>query len=126
MQLLLAAGAKPDFIAQDGTTLVLAAAQGSSAAALELALATMPAQVNLANAHGATPFHMLIGSGPQPELGPMMRILAAHGGRSDIKGKGKRATTAAEMALTGLSSVRAVFLATFPDHAKIALAAKPQ
>ncbi len=36
-------------------------------------------------ADGVTPLHLLVAGGVQPELGAMLRVLAAHGARDDIK-----------------------------------------
>jgi len=118
MKLLLAARANPRFVAEDGTNVVLAAAQGGSAAALELALSIAP-DANVANANGATPLHILVGGGVQPELGAMMQTLAAHGARTDVKNK--YGLTAATMAVSGLTDVKAIFLKTFPDGANSGL-----
>ena len=111
MRQLVAAGAKPDFVAADGTNVVLAAARGGRAPALELALSLAP-NANVANAAGQTPLHLLIGGPGQPDLAAMMRILAAHGARSDIKDK--TGATAATIAAAGLNEVRAIFLQNFP------------
>lgn len=112
MKLLLARGADPHFVAQDGTNIVLAAAKGGSAAALDLALTLAP-DANVVNAAGWTPLHILVGSGVQPELGAMLRVLAAHGARTDIKDK--RGATVAAMADGGLTEVRTIFREVFPD-----------
>jgi ankyrin repeat protein len=114
MKLLLAAGANPRFVAEDGTNVVLAAAQGGSAAALELALRIAP-DANVVNAGGYTALHMLVGGGMKPELGAMMRVLAAYGARADIKSK--HGLTAAAMAADGLTEVKALFLESFPATA---------
>ena len=119
MKALLAAGANPRFVAADGTNLVLAAAQGDSAAVLELALSLAP-DVNIVNANGETPLHLLVSGGVRPELAAMMGILAAHGARTDIKSKNHM--TAAEMADGGLTEVRAIFLEHFPEASGTKLA----
>jgi ankyrin repeat protein len=119
MKALLAAGADPRFVAADGTNVVLAAAGGRSAAALALALSLAP-DANVANGDGATPLHLLVGGGVQPELEAMLRLLAAHGARTDIKtGRGY---TAAQMADGGLTEVKAAFRAVFPEGATAKLA----
>jgi ankyrin repeat protein len=120
MKLLLAAGADPRFVAQDGTNVLLAAAQGGSDAALALALTVSP-DANFANAEGVTAMHMLIGGGVRPELAAMLRTLAAHGARTDLKTR--RGTTAAAMAMGGLNEVKAIYLDVFPDPAAPKLAA---
>ena len=84
---------------------------GGRAPALELALSLAP-NANVANAAGQTPLHLLIGGPGQPDLAAMMRILAAHGARSDIKDK--TGATAATIAAAGLNEVRAIFLQNFP------------
>jgi hypothetical protein len=48
----------------------------------------------------------------KPELGAMIRVLAGHGARADIKSK--HGLTAAAMAADGLTAVKALFLESFP------------
>lgn len=110
MNLLLAAGADPHFVAKDGTNVVLAAAKGGSDAALQRALQVAP-DANVAGANGITALHILVSGNVIPELAAMMRTLAAHGARTDLKSK---YGTAAEMAASGLNDVKAIFLETFP------------
>jgi len=119
MRALLAAGADPRFVAADGTNVVLAAAQGGSASVLKLALSLAP-DVNVVNANGETPLHLLVSGGVRPELAAMMGILAAHGARADIKSKYHM--TAAEMADGGLTEVRATFRERFPEGTPTKLA----
>jgi ankyrin repeat protein len=126
MQQLVAAGANPRFVAEDGTNVVLAAARGKSAAALELAL-TMAPDADVANANGMTALHILAGGGPSnvggAELVPMLKVLAAHGARTDIKTK--KGFTATTIALGGLTEVKVAFTQVFPDAAKTALGPTP-
>jgi ankyrin repeat protein len=122
MKRLLTAGADPRFVAQDGTNVVLAAAKGGSAATLDYALSLAP-DANVANADGWTALHMLVGGGVQPELEPMLRVLAAHGARTDIKSK--RGVTAAQMADGGLTEVKTIFRTIFPAPAATTLASAP-
>lgn len=123
MKLLLAAGANPRFVAADGTNIVLAAAQGGSAAALGLALGLAP-DVNVVDASRQTALHLLIGGGVRPELKAMMRILAARGARTDLANKYHM--TAAKLADDGLTEVKAIFNESFPAPANAELAdAKP-
>jgi ankyrin repeat protein len=112
MRMLLKAGANSHFVAADGTNIVLAAAKGGSAAALALALQYEP-NANVANADGVTALHILAGGMAIPDLEPMMRLLSAHGARTDLKtNKGK---TAAQYAEDGLTAVRTAFRLTFPN-----------
>lgn len=110
MKRLLAAGADPHFVAQDGTNVLLAAARGASAPAFDLALKLAP-DANVVNADGVTALQIVIGGGVQPDLRAMLQTLAAHGARTAIKPK--RGDTAAVMALTGLSEVKAIYLDVF-------------
>ncbi len=112
MRKLVEAGADRAFVGENGTNVLLAAAQGGSAAALGYALELAP-DVNLARADGATALHLLIGGGVTPEFTAMIRLLASHGARTDIKAS--FGMTAAEMALGGLNDVKAIFLETFPS-----------
>jgi ankyrin repeat protein len=113
MKLLLSAGADPRFVAADGTNIVIAAVQGNSAPTLDFALGLAP-NANVADINGVTPLHMLVGGGLRPDLEAMMRILAAHGARTDLKTK--RGTTAAMMANDGLTPIKAMFLSIFSDQ----------
>ena len=119
MKRLLAAGATPGFVAADGTNVVLAAARSDSAATLALAVGLAP-DVNVADGNGMTALHWLIIGGPKPDLEAMMRILAAHGARTDLKNK--FGGTAAKMAAEGLSEVNAIYLKIFPASAGVKLA----
>lgn len=121
MRLLVAAGANPGFVAADGTTVLLAAARGGDAAALDLALRLAP-DVNVANARGDTALHLLLGGGVQPGLQPMLAILAAHHARTDLANKA--GTTAAAMAEGGLTEVRAIFDSCFPTTKPVTIAAR--
>jgi ankyrin repeat protein len=119
MKRIAAAGGKPGFVEDNGTNVVLAAAIGGSAAALDYALSLAP-DANVANADGATPLHLLVGGGTQPELGAMLRVLAAHGARVDIKNKS--GVTAADMADGGLTEVKLVFRTVYPAEKGTTLA----
>ena len=113
MALLRTGGADPAFVAADGTNVVLAATRGGNAAALALALRLAP-DANVADAHGNTALHLLLGGGMQPELAAMIGLLADHDARIDIANA--RGSTPAQIADTGLSDVKAVFRARFPDR----------
>ena len=119
MKQLIAAGADPRFVAENGTNFVLAAARGVTPAALEFALTIAP-DANVADSRGATPLHVLVGGGPKPELAAMLQVLAAHGARSDIKDKNGH--TAADMATGGQTEVKDAFTAAFGNHAKATVA----
>lgn len=124
MALLLAAGADPRFVAADGTNVVLAAARGGSAATLDYAL-SLSLAVDVAGANGMTALHLVLAGGVQPELEAMLRILAAHGARTDIPNK--FGATAAQMADSGLTQVKQIFRTVFPDKASVKMAgAAPQ
>lgn len=119
MKRLVERGADPRFVAQNGVNVVLAAASGRSAAALEEALALAP-DANVGDARGTTPLHLVIGGGMHEELGAMLRVLAAHGARPDrANGKG---TTPAQMAEGGLATVKAVYDQVFGQKAAPVLA----
>ena len=114
MARLLAAGADPHFVAADGTNLVLAAAHGTDAAALDLALQLAP-DANVADRQGTTALHLLAGGAPFPDLAAMLLALAAHGARTDLKTT--RGMTAAALAVDGRTEVKALFFAAFPHAA---------
>lgn len=119
MRALVAAGAQPAFVAANGTNVVLAAAAGRSAAALEEALAMAP-DVNAADAAGATALHMVIGGGMHGELGAMLRVLADHGARADLADA--RGTTPTAMAQGGLATVKTLYDQVFGQKAAPMLA----
>ncbi len=123
MKLIVMAGGKADFVETNGTNVVLAAARGGSAMALDYALSLAP-DANVADADGVTPLHLLVAGGVQPELGAMLRVLAAHGARDDIKDKS--GVTAAEMADGGLTEVRMVFRTVYPRRSGATLASAGQ
>lgn len=119
MKLLVAAGADTRFVAADGTNIVLAAVRGGNASTLSYALELAP-NANVTNVRGMTPLHLLVSGGMQPELEPMLRILAAHGARIDIPAKS--GTTAAQIADGGLTDVKQIFRNVFPDTPPIIVA----
>ncbi|WP_404482212.1 ankyrin repeat domain-containing protein [Novosphingobium sp. BL-52-GroH] len=106
MKRLVAGGANPAFVADNGVNVVLAAASGRSVAALEEALALAP-DANVADDKGNTPLHLVLGGPMHGQLAPMLRVLAARGARPDVaNGKG---TTPAQIAEGGLATVKAVY-----------------
>lgn len=118
MRTLLAAGAKADFIAADGTNLVLAAARGHKVEALDVALAAMP-DVNRADGGGTTALHVLAGGFAFPDLPAMLAVLRSHGARVDLADK--HGATAVKMAANGVNGVRDAFVAigwTFAQDAR--------
>jgi ankyrin repeat protein len=119
MKQLVAGGANPGFVAENGVTVVLAAASGHSAAALEEALALAP-DANVADLRGTTPLHLLLGGGMQPELPAMLRVLATHGARPDLANS--KGTTPAQMAEGGLATVKAAYDQVFGQKASPVLA----
>ena len=118
MQLLLAAGANPRFVAGDGTNIVLAAAKGGSDAALALALTLAP-DANVADAGGATALHLLVSGGMHPAFVAMLQTLARHGARWDIPNAA--GYTAGAVAVNGLTEVKLAFLSVFPEAAAATL-----
>lgn len=122
MKMLVAAGANKAFIANNGTNVVLAAARGHSAAALDYALSLAP-DANLADGKGETPLHLVLGGGFHPELEAMLRILAAHGARADIPDK--QGLTAVQVAESGLATVRAAYRNVFASTPSLAAAISP-
>ncbi|KUR71484.1 hypothetical protein AQZ52_10280 [Novosphingobium fuchskuhlense] len=116
---LVRAGADEHFVDGAGVNLVLAAAQGRSAAALGLAI-ELAGDANAADKTRTTALHMLAGGPYFPELPAMLRVLAAHGARADLPdAKGK---TALQVLTDGLAPVQAAFHDVFPDKAPASLA----
>lgn len=108
---LVRAGANEHFVDGAGVNLVLAAAQGRSAAALGLAL-ELAGDANVADKDKTTALHMLAGGPYFPELPAMLRVLAAHGARADLaNAKGK---SALQVLRDGLATVQAAFHDVFP------------
>lgn len=120
MKLLVRAGADPHFVSENGTGVVLAATASESAEALAYALELAP-DPNVADANGSTAMHLLVGTGTvHPALAPMLRVLAAHGARTDLPNK--RGITASQMADGGLTEIRAIFRSIFPSEPNFPLA----
>lgn len=116
---LVRAGADEHFIDGAGVNLVLAAAEGRNAAALELAI-ELTGDANAADKDKTTALHMLAGGPFFPELPAMLRALAAHGARADVpNAKGK---TALQVLTDGLATVQAAFHEVYPDTAAASLA----
>ncbi|MES2604866.1 MAG: ankyrin repeat domain-containing protein [Pseudomonadota bacterium] len=115
MRMLADAGADTSLRAEDGTSIVLAAAASGTMAALEVALELEP-DPNVTNKSGDTPLHLLLNSGGRTdgspaEYAPMMQLLAMKGARTDISNR--RGRTAADLAIDAESDVKAIFLANF-------------
>ncbi|HEY6869906.1 MAG TPA: ankyrin repeat domain-containing protein [Novosphingobium sp.] len=110
MRQLVAAGADRSFVAANGTNVVLAAAAGRRAEALAYALELVP-DANRADATGATPLHRVLAGGLYPGLEPMLRLLAAHGARTDLPDA--KGVTAGKLAEDGLGPVRNLFHQVF-------------
>lgn len=109
---LVRAGANEHFVDGAGVNLVLAAAQGRNAAALELAI-ELAGDANAADKDKTTALHMLAAGPFFPELPAMLRVLAAHGARADIPNA--RGKTALQVLTDGLATVQAAFHEVYPD-----------
>jgi ankyrin repeat protein len=115
MQLLLDGKANPQFRMPNGTNVVLAAAASGKLEALRLALQLAP-DPNTTTRDGDTPLHILLGAGTGPELGPMMKLLAECGARTDLKNRAghtaqdlaKDAQTDAQLAYESVFGVQRV------------------
>ncbi len=128
VRLLLAKGADPDGLT--GPSRITWVTEANFGVAPAPVPPTPPLLIAAANGHEAVmrllpPLRVLVGGGDQPQLASMMRILAAHGARTDIKDKS--GATPAKMADEGLSEVKAIFLQNFPEPAvaTVAVAAAP-
>ncbi|MEI6642078.1 MAG: ankyrin repeat domain-containing protein [Novosphingobium sp.] len=115
---LVRAGANEHYVDGAGVNLVLAAAQGRSSAGLGLAL-DLAGDANVADKDKTTALHMLAGGPYFPELPAMLRVLAAHGARTDLANA--RGKTALQVLSDGLATVQAAFHEVFPA-AKASLA----
>jgi len=110
MRALVAGGADKGFVAEDGTNVLLAAAKGKDAAALAYALDLAP-DANVTDANGITPLTQVLLAGLSPDLEKMLRLLHAHGARTDIAAK--KGFTADKLAQGGLSEVKTIYDAVF-------------
>lgn len=118
---LVRAGANEHFVDGAGVNLVLAAAQGRSAAALALAL-DLAGDANVADKDKTTALHRLAGGPWFPELPAMLRALAAKGARADLADA--RGKTALQVLTDGLATVQAAFHEVYPAQ-KASLALSP-
>lgn len=113
MRVLAEGGADVRYRSADGASMVHAAAMSGKLAALELALQWLP-DPNATDKHGQTPLHVLLQGDGTAETQAMMRLIAARGGRIDIKnGAGQ---TAAEAARNAQSGPKSAFFATFGER----------
>jgi ankyrin repeat protein len=118
---LVRAGANEHFVDGAGVNLVLAAAQGRSAAALALAL-DLAGDANVADKDKTTALHRLAGGPYFAELPAMLRALATKGARADLADA--RGKTALQVLADGLATVQAAFHDVFPA-AKASLTFSP-
>src|SRR4029077_18570981 len=84
MRALVAAGADPSLRAQDGSTLLMAAAAGARLQTFTYAFAIDP-HVDVVTATGNTPMHVAVGMNgrSQPEVCEVIQFLADHGAKLD-------------------------------------------
>lgn len=107
MRRLVAAGARPDFRAEDGGNVILAAAAGRSRPALEYAL-QIGGDVNAVSEGGQSALHTVAGRWSGPDAVAMIRTLVDRGARLDLKNA--RGMTPQDVALrNGGEDVRAAF-----------------
>jgi len=91
MRALVAAGADPALRAQDGTSLLMAAASGARLATFKYAFAIDP-QVDVVTTAGNTVMHtaVAINGRTQPEVCEVIQFLADHGAKLDeMNGAGR-------------------------------------
>ncbi|WJS98865.1 ankyrin repeat domain-containing protein [Novosphingobium humi] len=112
MKALIAAGAKADFVAQDGENLLIAAARSRTLTALDAALAALP-KPELVDAKGNSALHVLAGSRPAADLAAMFMAMARAGARPDLANA--RGATPAKIAAGAQTEVRNAFFAAFPQ-----------
>jgi uncharacterized protein len=134
MKAIMAGGAKTDFRAEDGTTLLLAASAGGSVAALDYAIQLVP-DMSVANATGQTPVHLVLNNRRatvaghlSPETPQMIALLVEKGAPIDVKNK--RGQTPVEVAHRAEPEILAAFDAAVAARTKrqseMASAAKPK
>lgn len=109
MRMLVELGADPSFVAENGANVLLAAAEGESAAALAYALELAP-DANITDKGGNAALHRIAWR-EFADLEPMLRSLAVKG--ADPKLANKRGTTPDQMVDGGLSSVREIYHRVF-------------
>jgi ankyrin repeat protein len=87
MRALVAAGANPALKAQDGSTLIMAAAASGHLEAVEYAFQLAP-DITAAGTAGQTPLHAALTGTMQvstpAEIGKVIRFLAEHGAELDL------------------------------------------
>jgi len=91
MRALVAAGADPALKAQDGTTLLMAAAAGARLETFKYAYEIDP-HVDVVTTTGNTPMHVAVGMNgrTQPEVCEVIQFLADHGAKLDEMNAAKR------------------------------------
>ncbi len=110
LPLLVAGGAKADYVSADGNNIVLAAAASGVPEALRTSLDLAP-DANVRNTRGETPLHRVLASATGPVLDAMLRLLAEHGAQPDIaNSQGK---TPAQIAGEAHFKAKATFAALF-------------
>lgn len=113
IDLLVAAGADPTVQMPDGTTIIHAAVSSDRVAAVEAALRALP-EVNVQDEEGDTPLHAILSLRRYPgsEAEQIIKVLAAHGARTDIANK--EGKVAADLTIDGRGiDLRAAFQAAF-------------
>jgi ankyrin repeat protein len=115
MEALLAGGANPGFVAEDGTNVVLSSVRGGLLKPLEIALRVAP-NPDVADIDGSTALHYLLNPGLQrklePDLEAMIQCFAQHGARVDLADK--RGNTARTVIDRTLTEVKVMYFKYFP------------
>jgi ankyrin repeat protein len=109
MRRLVGAGARPDFRAEDGVNVLLAAASSRKTPALQYAL-QISGDVNAVSEGGQSALHIVAGRWSGPEAVTMIRALVERGARLDLK-NGRGMTPQDVATRNGEADVVAVFAA---------------
>jgi ankyrin repeat protein len=114
MRVLVEAGAKPDVLAGDGTTLTLAAAGGGNLEALKYALELDP-NINAVNRQGRTVKHMVVANRLGADDPAMIEYLAEKGAKLELKDS-RGVTPGLYVNVAGPQAVRVAYIDLLKDH----------
>ena len=114
MKALVDAGAKPDLVAADGTTLTLAAAGGGSLEALKYAVSLDP-NVNAANKQGQTAFHMVVANRLGADNVTILHYLVDQGCKLEVKDE-HGVTPGLFVNRAGPQALRVAYIQILSDH----------
>ena len=114
MKILVEAGARPDYLDEDGVGLLMSAVAGGKVASVEYALALQPKLTVTRGSDGASLIHVALTTATDPEGEAVVKLLAQKGAPLELKNA--RGQTPAQAIQRGSQRVRDMFAEVLTAH----------